>query len=417
MSPRQPPVSAPPIPSPLASAARGRGGGDVIFRMHGEARRRRAEGADVIDSTLGALLDDAGRLAVLPTVAEVVRSLPPEEVAGYSPLTGRPDLIEAIHDTVLPHVDLRGRATSVVTPGGTGAIYQGIVNFLDPGQAAISTDLTWGPYRSIAVQNGRRLELFPMFDDRGAFRLDALAEAVSRLARHEGRVLLILNSPCQNPTGYALTREDWEGVADILTAVPAEVPVTLLLDLAYVRYAEEDPTWWDAVERVLERGAVLLAWTASKTFTQYGARVGALVALHRDDETRGEIARALNFAARGTWSACNHAGQRTILRLLTESELGARVDAERDDLRALLDARWAAFAQASEGTGLQVPPWSGGFFTCVRTPDAPAVADALMERDVFVVPVEGALRIALCATRADQMDRLVAALVEVGTGT
>lgn len=407
-------MSTTPSPSPLADAARGRGGGDVIFRMHGAAVRRRAEGADVVDSTLGALLDDSGRLAVLPTVAEVVGAISPEEVAGYSPLTGRPDLIEAVHEALLPAGPVRNQATSVITPGGTGAIYQGIVNFLDPGQAALSTDLTWGPYRSIAVQNARRLECFPMFDEAGSFRLDALDASVRGLAAAQGRILLILNSPCQNPTGYALTSEDWEGVADTLAAVSASTPVALLLDLAYLRYAEGDPKWWSAVDRVLEHGTVLLAWTASKTFTQYGARVGSLVALHRDDETRREIGQALNFTARGTWSACNHAGQRAVTRLLSEPELVARVDAERDELRALLHERWIAFDHAAARVGLQVPPWSGGFFTCVRVPDAAAVAEALMDRDVYVVPVDGAIRIALCATRANQMDRLVGALEEVG---
>jgi aromatic-amino-acid transaminase len=292
-----------------------------------------------------------------------------------------------------------------------------MVNFLDPGQTALSTDLTWGPYRSIAVQNGRRLEGFPMFDDAGGFRLAALEEAVHRLARAQGRVLLILNSPCQNPTGYALTGEEWDGVAEVLASVPLPVPVTLLLDVAYLRYAREEPTWWPAVERVMDRGAVLLAWTASKTFTQYGARVGALVGLHRDDDTRDEMARALNFAARGTWSACNHAGQHAVTRLLVEPDLAARVDEERDRLRALLDERWAAFDEAATSAGLPVPPWSGGFFTCVVTPDAPGVAEELMERDVFVVPVEGAVRIALCATRADQMQRLVASLDAVGAAS
>ena len=403
--------------SPLAVAARGRGGGDVIFRMHGAAVRRRAEGADVVDSTLGALLDDSGRLAVLPTVAEVVRSIPPEEVAGYSPMSGRPDLIEAVQEDVLPTGALRDQAVSVITPGGTGAIYQGVVNFLDPGQAALSTDLTWGPYGSIAIQNGRRLERFPMFGEDGGFDLGALDVAVRSQAAAQGRVLLILNSPCQNPTGFALTREDWAGVADSLSAVSASTPVTLLLDLAYLRYAEGDPTWWDAVDRILEHGTVLLAWTASKTYTQYGARIGALVALHRNEETRGEIGQAMNFAARGTWSACNHPGQRTVLRLLTEPDLASRVDAEREALRGLLHERWAAFEGAAAGSGLEVPTWSGGFFTSVRVPDATRVADALMERDVFVVPVEGAVRVALCATRADQMDRLVTALREVGAGS
>lgn len=380
--------------------------------MHGAALRRRAAGHDVVDSTLGVLVHDDGHLAVLPTVAEVVGALAAEEVAGYPPLSGRPDLIGAVQEDLLPRGPLRDQAAAVITPGGTGAIYQGVVNFLDPGQAALSTDLTWGPYRSIAEQNGRRLERFPMFAPDGSFDLEALDAAVRRQAASQGRVLLILNSPCQNPTGYALSARDWAGVADVLGSVSASVPATLLLDLAYLRYARDEPAWWPAVDRVLERGAVLLAWTASKTFTQYGARVGALVGLHRDPAVRDEMARAMNFAARGTWSACNHAGQRAVVRLLEDSKLAARADAERAALRALLRERWAAFDEAARGTGLRVPSWSGGFFTCVRTPDAAALADALMERDVYVVPVDGAVRIALCATRADQMGRLVCALEE-----
>ncbi|MEJ2541613.1 MAG: aminotransferase class I/II-fold pyridoxal phosphate-dependent enzyme, partial [Gemmatimonadota bacterium] len=201
--------------STLVTAARDRESGDVIFRMHAAARERRAEGADVVDSTLGVLVEDDGRLAVLSTVTEVIRDLSPEEAAGYPPLTGRPDLIEAVERDLLPPGPLRDQAVSVVTPGGTGAIYQAMVNFLDPGQRALTTDLTWGPYASIARQAGRGIDRFPMFDDAGDFDVDALGHALRAQAATQGRVLLILNSPCQNPTGYALTPRDSSAVADV----------------------------------------------------------------------------------------------------------------------------------------------------------------------------------------------------------
>jgi aromatic-amino-acid transaminase len=407
---RSTPVSAPPPPSPLATAARDREAGDVIFRMHGAARRRRAEGADVIDSTLGVLVGDDGTLAILPTVAEVVRELPGEASAGYPPLTGRPDLIEAIERDLLPPGPLRDQAVSVITPGGTGAIYQAIVNILDPGEAALTTDLTWGPYLSIARQAGRRVERFAMFDDAGGFDPGAMAEALHRLAGSQGRILLLLNSPCQNPTGYALTREDWAAVADAVAEVAARVPVAVLLDVAYLRYSLEDEGWWDAVERILQHGTVLFAWSASKAFTQYGARVGALVGLHRSPEVRDEMARAFNFAARGTWSACNHGGQVAIERLLSEPDLAERTDRERETLRVLLSERWSAFSEAATAAGLRTPSWSGGFFTCLRTGSAPSVAERLMARDVFVVPVPGAVRVAICATPAVRMRELVGAV-------
>ncbi len=394
----------------LADAGLALRSNDVIFRMHGAARERRAEGADPIDATLGALVYDDGSLAVLPSAVRAIREVRVEDAAGYSPLSGRPDLMAAIERDVLPEGPLRDIATTVMTPGGTGAIYQALVNFLDPGQAALVSELHWGPYGMLADRTDRRLERFRTFDEDGAFDTSALREALARQAAEQGRVLLILNTPGQNPTGYTLSEADWSGIAAAVEAVPADVPATVLLDLAYVRYVPEPEAWWDAVARFLERGTVLLAWTASKTFTLYGARIGALVALHPTDDIRAGIDQALNLTCRGTWTACNHQGQLGVLRLLEDPELRAGADAERGRLIDLLEARWDAFSGAIAGRGITTPPWHGGFFTCVLTDDADAVAARLTERDVFAVPVGGAIRLALCAVPESRMRQLAEAI-------
>ena len=223
-------------------------------------------------------------------------------------------------------------------------------------------------------------------------------------------MLLVLNTPGQNPTGYTLSEDDWSAIAEAVESVPADVPVTVLLDLAYVRYVPEPEAWWDAVDRFLARGTVLLAWTASKTFTLYGARVGALVALHPSRPVLQQIDQALNLSCRGTWTACNHQGQLGVLRLLDDEKLRRASDAERRELVDLLGARWDAFASSIAGLGLETPPFHGGFFTCVLTEDAEGLATRLQERDVFTVPVSGAIRIALCATPADRMEELATAI-------
>ena len=395
---------------PLAEAGLALRSNDVIFRMHGAARQRRAEGGDPIDATLGALVHDDGRLAVLPSAAQALRDVPVEDAAGYSPLSGRPDLMAAVERDILPEGPLRDMATTVITPGGTGAIYQALVNFLEPGQAALASELHWGPYGMLADRTGRRLERFRTFDDTGAFDTTALEAALARQASEQGRVLLILNTPGQNPTGYTLSEADWEGIAAAVETLPPDVPVTVLLDLAYVRYVPQPEAWWNAVDRCLARGTVLLAWTASKTFTLYGARIGALVALHPSDEVRARIEQALNLTSRGTWTACNHQGQLGVLRLLDDAALRSACDAERDRLIELLEARWDAFSGAIDGLPIETPPWHGGFFTCALTDDADAVAGRLADRDVFAVPVGSAIRLALCAVPAARMEELAAAL-------
>ena len=54
---------------------RGLPGDDPIFLLNAEAQRRRAAGEEVVNATVGALLDDAGRLVVLDSVMALWREL------------------------------------------------------------------------------------------------------------------------------------------------------------------------------------------------------------------------------------------------------------------------------------------------------------------------------------------------------
>src|SRR5690606_4860806 len=101
------------------------------------------------------------------------------------------------------------------------------------------------------------------------------------------RALVIVNDPCNNPTGYSMDGEEWRAVAEVIGRVGRRAPVALLLDRAYERFAPGETTAWrEHLPAMLASATVLVAWTASKSFLLYGARVGALVALHEDADTR-----------------------------------------------------------------------------------------------------------------------------------
>jgi len=187
----------------------------------------------------------------------------------------------------------------------------------------------------------------------------------------------------------------------------------LLLDLAYAKFSAPGSTrWTEHVEGLLGKATVLFAWTASKAFAQYGARVGALVAVERDEEERTRIKNALGYSCRGTWSNCNHLGMLAVTELLTDPTLRAACDAERDDLRRLLGERVQVFNELASKAGLAYPRYEGGFFVAVFTPDAKKTAEVMREKGVFVVPLQTtAVRVAVCSTKVDDMPRLVDALV------
>ncbi len=285
----------------LIESVRSRSGDDPIFSLNAEARSRAAAGESILNATLGALMDDGGGLCVLPSVAAALARVPAARAAAYAPILGPPDFLAAVIADVLGEGELAAQATAAATAGGTGAILHAITTYLDAGQALLTTDYFWAPYRIIASHTRRAVETFRMFDQEGRFDLRAFEEAlVNQLAR-QGRVLAVLNVPCHNPTGYTLDEAEWAGLREILERHAGRGPIAVLFDMAYAKFGEQGAvSWVEHLEALSQHVQVLVAWSASKSFAQYGARVGALIAIQRDAEERQRIKNALSFACRGT---------------------------------------------------------------------------------------------------------------------
>lgn len=386
-------------------------GDDPIFALNAEAVRRREAGEDIVNSTLGVLLDEEQRLATIPAVSEAYRRIPIERGAAYAPIAGPRAFLEAVLADLFGTSALTRQAVAVATPGGTGALSLAVRNFLEPGQAVLTTSFYWSPYETIASQAGCGLETFPTFTPEGRFHADALEAALEASGRRQGRTLLLLNTPCHNPTGYSLDEHDWSALAAVLARAAERQSLSVLVDFAYARYGSGDPlAWVRHVEPLLGRATVLVAWSASKAFAQYGARVGACVALEAEAAERERIRAALSTSCRGLWSNGNHLGMLAITECLRDPELAARVRSERDELRSLLTRRVELFTRLAREAGLVHPRYEGGFFVTVFTPDPARVAAHMRARGVFVVPVSGAVRVAICSTPLRSIPRLVEAL-------
>ncbi len=387
----------------------GRPSDDPIFALNREATERKGRGEAVVNGTVGALLHDDGKLAILPTSARVVHEVTAEEWASYAPIAGLQDFLAAVvADIFKDEPEMRACAVAAATPGGTGALRHAIANYLEPGQALLTTSFFWGPYLTLADEGERRLSTFAMFAADGALAVDALDRALTSCIAEQKRVLLFLNDPCHNPTGYSMRPEEWRSVVERLLAHASEAPITLLVDMAYFAYNAQDPrAFLKELRPLLGKVGLLFAWSASKTFTHYGLRVGALVACVPDPAERASTDAAFSYSCRGTWSNCTRGGMRAITRLLTDPTLAAACDREREELKALLGARVAAFNELAPRRSLRYPRYEGGFFVTVFADDAAERAVRMKERGVFVVPQKGALRVALCSVPARDVERLV----------
>jgi aromatic-amino-acid transaminase len=404
----------------LIPSHQGRPADDPIFALNREATQRRQKGEAIVNATVGALLDDDGRLAILPTAARAVHEVPPVEWATYAPIAGTPDFLRAVVDDLLGgEPELKRAAIAVATPGGSGALRHAIGNFLEPGQAMLTTSWFWGPYQTLCDEADRKLETFETFRADGGLDVAAFDAALGRQLATQKRALLFLNDPCHNPTGYSMTDDEWRAVGERIAARAGEGPITLLVDCAYFLYGARDPRAFLRHLRPLvqaePRVDVLFAWSASKSFTHYGLRVGALVACVGDDTERAATESALSYSCRGTWSNCNRGGLAAITRLLTDPDMARACAVERDALKAVLGTRVDAFNRHAHERGLRYPRYEGGFFVTVFDDRPREKAEAMRAKGVYVVPQlrkggGGALRVALCSVAERDVARLVDAL-------
>ncbi|MGO8999291.1 MAG: pyridoxal phosphate-dependent aminotransferase [Polyangiaceae bacterium] len=398
---------------------------DPIFALNKEATLRRERGETVVNATVGALLDDEGKLAVLPSAARAVHEVPAVEWATYAPIAGAPAFLKAvIEDLLRTEPELRATAIATATPGGTGALRHAIANFLEPGQSLLTSSYFWGPYQTLSDEADRSVSTFRMFTTSsdghpGTLDIEALDRALVSRLETQKRALVFLNDPCNNPTGYSMHPEEWRAVVERLVARSSQGAITLLVDMAYFAYGARDPrAFLRELVPLLGKVALLFAWSASKTFTHYGLRVGALVACIADEKERALTENAFSYSSRGTWSNCTRGGQAAITRLLTDRPLADACDTERESLKRLLRARVDAFNALAPSRGLIYPRYEGGFFVTVFHDDPIAKAAAMKEKGVFVVPQKappgeqgrGALRVALCSVAERDVARLVDAL-------
>lgn len=385
---------------------------DVIFALNAEATRRKQAGEKVINATIGSLMNEDGSLSILSTVTKVLREVPAREWAAYAPIPGTPQFNAAvIEDTFLGHPELKAAATAVATPGGTGALRHALMNYLQSGQKLLTPSFYWGPYQTLCEEHERGLETFNMFTAAGQLDAAALDEKLGVQLKSQGRALIFLNDPCNNPTGYSMTRGEWKQVVDVLLKHSAQ-PVTLLVDMAYWLYAGTGDVrgFMTELQPLLGKVGLLFAWSGSKSYTHYGLRVGALIACEADEKDRHATQAALAYACRGTWSNCVHGGLSAVTKLLTDASLKSACDTEREVFKKLLQDRVTAFNAAAQPKGLKYPRYEGGFFVTVFNENAEAHAEKMKGLGVYVVPQKGALRVALCSTAAADVPRLVDAL-------
>ena len=237
-----------------------------------------------------------------------------------------------------------------------------------------------------------------------------LDDMFSRIDEVEGKVFLIVNSPCQNPLGLSYSLEEWTRIMGKINSLEKEV--ILLCDIAYIDYANNDPkNYFKLFNNIKDNVLILMAVSCSKAFSYYGQRLGALIMINNDPEFIDLYTNLASRLARTSWSNLNNAGMINIANVLSE-----HYDDYKEELtkaKMMLKKRTELFVRQAEECGLELYKFSDGFFVTLKmasNEQRDAYHQRLIDNHIYTIKVNKGIRLGLCSVPLKIIDGLAAKL-------
>ncbi|MDD3122189.1 MAG: pyridoxal phosphate-dependent aminotransferase [Candidatus Izemoplasmatales bacterium] len=386
-----------------------------ILQISQDAKALKKQYTDVIDGTVGMLHHEEGNIFKFSVVDDLLHHLSDPEMYQYAPVRGTKAFTEGVFDWVFGPLAKKMREQFkycvIPTTGGSGAISNTFFNFNDFGQKVLIPNHYWTPYENFAYEANIELKTFLMYDDMNRFNQIDFKEQAFELAKKQNRLCVLLNDPCNNPTGLCMTKEDWQLVISVLNDVASRnIPVILIQDIAYIDYQMKSTefsrdnfiTYTDLHENIL----AVVVFSGSKTFSMYGFRIGAQIGLSKNQDILNHFIRVGDYSVRARFSSVSEPAMSVIGKIFSEPIYRQQFVDEINVARKLLKDRALLFLNESEKNDLEILPYCGGFFISIITNNKNIFKD-LVKEHVFVIPMGNLIRIAISSLKLSEIPRLV----------
>ena len=286
---------------------------------------------DKIDLGVGVYKDATGLTPVMRAVKAAEKKLwETQTTKTYTTLAGDPAFGDAMIELVLGGAAPRDRIAAVATPGGTGAIRQGLelIRYAAPETTVWLSNPTWPNHPSIIRYLGMRLAAYRYFD--AATRGVDFSGMLADLGGVKPGDVVLLHGCCHNPTGANPTIDQWAEIIAVLKAKGA-IP---FVDLAYQGFG--DGLEADAAATRMIAGTMdecLIAVSCSKNFGIYRERTGLIMAITAEPGQRQNAQGTLAFLNRQNYSFPPDHGARVVTTILADPVLRADWMAELEEIR------------------------------------------------------------------------------------
>lgn len=392
---------------------------DTVFVIVGKANEAKKEYGEerVVDATIGSLYNEEGALVAFDSVFTPYDAIPKEQKAKYAgSFTGNPAYRTQVYEWLLGGINSTLKHSVIATPGGTGAVNITISECLDQGETLVLPEIAWGSYQLMATMSNLNTKKYSLFEG-DHFNLTSFKAVCEEVIQTQDKLVVVINDPCHNPTGYSLTKEEWQEVIAFLNECGRKVPVVLLNDIAYIDYSydlEHSRDYMETFNDISEQVMVVIAFSCSKSLTSYGLRCGGAVILGQKEEDVRNVEIVFEKAARAIWSNIPNAAMDNFTYVTTINK-----DAYLKEKAAyikLLKKRSDLFMSEAKAADLVCYPYKEGFFVTLKFDDnelRDQYHEALMKELIFTVKVNKGIRVAVCSLSTEKCIGLAKRMKEI----
>lgn len=376
---------------------------DTVFTIVSLAQKDKTENGPehVVDATIGSLYDETGNLVAYQSFFEHYNAMDNKNKAKYAAsFRGNESFRKQVINWVFDGHAAELNKKVIATPGGSGAVSSTFNVILDQNETVILPEIAWGSYQLMAQQNCLKARTYTMFED-DHFNLTSFKQVCTEVLNEQKKLLVVINDPCHNPTGYSMTHQEWNETIKFLNECSKTGPVVILNDIAYIDYGINQDTirtYLDCFNQFSDNVMAIVAFSISKTCTSYGLRCGAAVLCGKDEQKIREVEIVFEKAARAIWSNIPNAAMDTFTWTTTEN-LNHFLN-EKKPYIELIEKRASIFVTEAKQANLDIYPYKEGFFVTLKVEDnqlKQRYHEELMKHHIYTVQVNKGIRVAVCS--------------------
>ena len=376
--------------------------------------------ADCLNATR-AIAVKGGALMHLAAARKFVPAFAPEDIYGYAPVLGQPELREAWKTHLLAaNPSLAGKTFSlpVVTSGMTHGLSLLAELFVDSGDVLLLPDKIWGNYRLIfETKAGASLQSYPFFNATKGFSTEGLGEQFAQVPAD--KAIVLLNFP-HNPTGYAINEAEAERIVDALVArADTGCRLLVIVDDAYAGLWFDPSVMHESLFGRLigcHRNVIPVKVDgATKEEYGWGLRVG-FITFGLDTSAMRPLEQKLSGLIRAGTSGAAQFSQTLVLETMKAPEYAEQKRENHETLKARA-ARAKAVASDTRYAKLwEVYPSHAGYFICLglKSGKSEAVRQRLLTvHGIGTISLgETELRVAYSCLEESEIESVFAAIAE-----